>query len=74
MESDKKVNISETKQESKEVVDTFCCSTPKCGKAATMQCPTCVKLELKPSFFCSQECFKDFWSIHKLFHQKSNKR
>lgn len=50
--------------------DFFCCFTPKCHKAATMQCPTCIKLELSPAYFCSQECFKSFWSIHKLFHTK----
>ena len=36
-----------------------------------MQCPTCIKLELKPAFFCNKECFKNFWAIHKLFHKKA---
>ncbi len=74
MESENKTtNTQENTQKEPEVVDTFCCATPKCVKAATMQCPTCVKLGLIPSYFCSQECFKDFWAIHKLFHQKSKK-
>jgi len=51
----------------------FMCSTPQCGKASTLQCPTCVKMDLPPAFFCSQECFKSFWGIHKLFHQKKDK-
>lgn len=37
-----------------------------------MQCPTCIKLGLDPSFFCSQECFKDMWPIHKLSHKKKD--
>ena len=28
------------------------CATPDCTKAATMQCPTCMKMELEPTFFC----------------------
>ena len=30
------------------------CETPGCEKAAKLQCPTCIKLEIKGSFFCSQ--------------------
>ncbi|GAM26440.1 hypothetical protein SAMD00019534_096150 [Acytostelium subglobosum LB1] len=45
------------------------CSTPNCGKPANLHCPTCEKLNLKPvSNFCSQDCFKLFWPIHKLSH------
>jgi methionyl aminopeptidase len=39
-----------------------------CGKPATLQCPKCIQLKLTPAHFCSQQCFKGFWSIHKLFH------
>lgn len=49
------------------------CSTPGCGKGSTLQCPTCVKLGLPPSYFCSQECFKNFWPIHKFVHLKGRK-
>jgi methionyl aminopeptidase len=35
-----------------------------------MQCPTCLKLDLEPTFFCDQECFTSFWKFHKLFHKK----
>lgn len=33
-----------------------------------MQCPVCKKMEIDPSFFCSQECFKTNWAIHTLCH------
>jgi len=49
---------------------TFACATPQCGKASTLQCPSCAKLGMPATYFCSQECFKSFWPIHKLFHQK----
>src|SRR5687768_574166 len=29
--------------------------------AGSLQCPTCLKLGLKDSFFCSQDCFKRSW-------------
>jgi hypothetical protein len=29
--------------------------------AGTLQCPTCLKLGMKESFFCSQDCFKRSW-------------
>jgi len=42
---------------------------PACGKAAALQCPTCVSLGLAPSYFCAQACFKAAWSKHKLIHE-----
>ena len=48
------------------------CSTPGCTKGSTLQCPTCGKLGLPPAFFCSQECFKSFWPIHKYVHLKGS--
>lgn len=30
------------------------CATPGCGKAASLQCPTCLKLGITNTFFCSQ--------------------
>jgi len=50
------------------MADVVVCQTPGCGKPATLQCPKCIQLKLEPSRFCSQECFKGFWNIHKLFH------
>ena len=29
--------------------------------AGDLQCPTCLKLGIKDSFFCSQDCFKKNW-------------
>lgn len=29
--------------------------------AGTLQCPTCLKLGNKDSFFCTQDCFKKSW-------------
>ncbi|ORC92478.1 putative methionine aminopeptidase, putative,metallo-peptidase, Clan MG, Family M24 [Trypanosoma theileri] len=43
-----------------------------CGMLeAGLQCPTCKKLELPPSFFCTQECFKQHWSEHKAKHTQT---
>ncbi|KAL5484644.1 hypothetical protein EMCRGX_G021174 [Ephydatia muelleri] len=47
------------------------CLTPECGKPAGLQCPTCIKLGIEGSFFCSQECFKGSWTNHKLTHKKA---
>lgn len=44
------------------------CETPGCAKAATLQCPTCLKLGIQGSFFCDQECFKGYWKGHKIIH------
>ncbi|KEG12427.1 putative methionine aminopeptidase, putative,metallo-peptidase, Clan MG, Family M24 [Trypanosoma grayi] len=38
---------------------------------AAMQCPTCKKLDLPPSFFCTQTCFKEHWAEHKLKHTQT---
>ncbi|KAH8667058.1 putative methionine aminopeptidase, type I [Xylariales sp. PMI_506] len=37
--------------------------------AGDLQCPTCLKLGIKNSFFCAQDCFKRNWSQHKTLHQ-----
>ncbi len=50
------------------------CENPECRKPATLQCPTCVKLQLEPSFFCSQDCFKALWGMHKLAHKKRDEK
>lgn len=31
------------------------------NEAGSLQCPTCLKLGIKDSFFCSQDCFKRNW-------------
>lgn len=37
-----------------------------------MQCPSCIKLGINGSVFCSQECFKLVWPKHKLIHKPAN--
>ncbi|KAG5455879.1 MAG: hypothetical protein BJ554DRAFT_4549 [Olpidium bornovanus] len=36
---------------------------------ATLHCPTCLKLGISGSYFCSQDCFKTNWATHKLVHR-----
>jgi len=50
------------------------CSHPECAKPASFMCPTCVKLQLEPSYFCSQDCFKDLWNMHKMAHKKRDEK
>lgn len=38
------------------------------GEASNLECPKCLKLEIKGSVFCSQDCFRNNWSKHKLIH------
>ncbi|KAI8083367.1 methionine aminopeptidase 1-like protein [Gilbertella persicaria] len=45
------------------------CISEGCDKPATLQCPTCIKLKIGGSFFCSQDCFKKNWGQHKLVHK-----
>lgn len=49
------------------------CETPDCGKKATLQCPTCLKMGIQGSFFCGQECFKSYWKSHKIIHLLASK-
>jgi methionyl aminopeptidase len=44
------------------------CENPKCKKPSTLHCPTCEKLALPISYFCSQQCFASYWSTHKQKH------
>ncbi|KAG0345802.1 Methionine aminopeptidase 1 [Podila humilis] len=45
------------------------CQGMNCSKPATLQCPSCLKLNIPNSFFCSQSCFKDNWATHKAIHK-----
>uniref|UniRef100_A0A8C6VYL4 Methionine aminopeptidase n=1 Tax=Nothobranchius furzeri TaxID=105023 RepID=A0A8C6VYL4_NOTFU len=47
------------------------CETEGCDRDAKLQCPTCIKLGIQGSYFCSQECFKGSWVSHKLLHKKA---
>lgn len=42
-----------------------------CGKTTVGQlsCPTCLKLGISTSIFCSQACFKANWAVHKTLHK-----
>ncbi|EAA30034.1 methionine aminopeptidase 1 [Neurospora crassa] len=37
--------------------------------AGSLQCPKCLSLGIKGSFFCSQDCFKKNWNTHKELHK-----
>lgn len=50
-------------------ISTRICETPGCDQVAKLQCPTCVKLGIQGSYFCSQECFKGNWKSHKVIHK-----
>uniref|UniRef100_A0A8I5NEW9 Methionine aminopeptidase n=1 Tax=Papio anubis TaxID=9555 RepID=A0A8I5NEW9_PAPAN len=52
-------------------VETRVCETDGCSSEAKLQCPTCIKLGIQGSYFCSQECFKGSWATHKLLHKKA---
>ncbi|KAG9339858.1 hypothetical protein JZ751_022363 [Albula glossodonta] len=52
-------------------VETRECETDGCSSEAKLQCPTCIKLGIQGSYFCSQECFKGSWATHKLLHKKA---
>ncbi|XP_046741685.1 methionine aminopeptidase 1 [Diprion similis] len=45
------------------------CETPGCKAVASLQCPTCLKIGIQGSYFCSQDCFKGSWKTHKVIHQ-----
>ncbi|XP_062430179.1 methionine aminopeptidase 1 isoform X3 [Rhea pennata] len=53
-------------------VETRVCETAGCSSEAKLQCPTCLKLGIQGSYFCSQECFKGSWATHKLLHKKAS--
>jgi len=50
------------------------CETPGCKNTAKLKCPTCIKLEIKGSYFCTQACFRGYWGQHKLIHKLSNRK
>lgn len=52
------------------------CETPGCGTEAKLQCPTCIKLGISGSFFCSQASLAVFHfvnlSIGELYVRNDN--
>lgn len=61
---------SEVKQEPPKAV----AKCEACGKDSTLQCPTCLKLNLPKANFCSQDCFKAAWPTHKSVHAVAEAR
>lgn len=49
---------------------THTCCREGCGKPATKKCPTCIQYGLPDSFFCSQECLRAAWKVHKKYHEE----
>ena len=47
---------------------------PGWENASSLQCPTCIKLGLEPSYFWGKECFQEFWPLHKLAHKKKSEK
>ncbi|KAG9299970.1 hypothetical protein G9A89_009698 [Geosiphon pyriformis] len=43
------------------------CQGQNCSNLAKLQCPTCIKLNIPGSFFCSQQCFKQNW-VNSFLH------
>ncbi|KAI4256429.1 MAG: hypothetical protein L6R42_006232, partial [Xanthoria sp. 1 TBL-2021] len=37
--------------------------------AEALQCPSCLKIGITGSYFCSQDCFKKNWSQHITLHK-----
>ncbi|CAF5130596.1 unnamed protein product, partial [Rotaria sp. Silwood1] len=55
------------------LVDEHLCVTPNCGGKAKLRCPNCVKLGIVDgSYFCSQDCFKNYWPEHKKIHVQAS--
>ncbi|KAF2762627.1 putative methionine aminopeptidase, type I [Pseudovirgaria hyperparasitica] len=46
-----------------------CLGTDCENDAGDLQCPSCLKLGTKDSYFCSQDCFKRNWATHKVMHK-----
>ncbi|CAM0139963.1 unnamed protein product [Umbelopsis sp. WA50703] len=44
------------------------CNANNCDNPAKLECPTCIKQSISGSLFCSQDCFKKSWGLHKAIH------
>ncbi|KAM5580143.1 hypothetical protein ABKV19_009734 [Rosa sericea] len=55
------------------MADVATLSCARCSKPANLQCPKCVELKLprEDATFCTQDCFKASWSMHKSVHLKA---
>ena len=52
------------------------CSAKNCSNdATTLKCPICVKLSLRATYFCTQECFKKNYRLHNYrIHRPEQER
>ncbi|KAH8099480.1 methionine aminopeptidase [Cristinia sonorae] len=53
------------------------CQSSSCvnGKPPSkLECPTCNKLGIKGSYFCTQDCFKAGWKTHKVVHDIASRQ
>ena len=51
------------------------CANFECNIESKFKCPTCINLGInKNCLFCSQECFKSFWPLHKLIHTNNESK
>ena len=66
--------MSTVEDEISQITISYICGTVGCGKPAELACPTCLKLGLNPTRFCTQECFKTSWAEHKSFHKQATKK
>lgn len=46
------------------------CASPGCPNVVSsrLACPKCIQLGMPPTYFCSQDCFKDNYNQHKQIH------
>lgn len=46
------------------------CASPGCTNVVEQRlaCPKCIQLGLNPTYFCSQDCFKNNYASHKQIH------
>uniref|UniRef100_A0A7E4UVS7 Methionine aminopeptidase n=1 Tax=Panagrellus redivivus TaxID=6233 RepID=A0A7E4UVS7_PANRE len=40
-----------------------------CGQAATQKCPVCLQKKLPVAAYCSKDCFRAAWPVHKFVHE-----
>ncbi len=47
------------------------CASPGCNKVleTKLACPKCMQLNLPPTYFCSQACFKENYASHNQIHK-----
>lgn len=47
------------------------CASTGCSNVLTtkLACPKCMQLNLTPTYFCSQDCFKKNYASHNKIHK-----